>query len=414
MRNPNTLKFWMMPNAGYDTSLNMGKEIADFEKLYPGIKVELSLIPWSQAWKKIMTAAKTKQLPDVFEIGNTWTKTMAAISALADITAEAKGEHLKDKFYSSAWETCEVQDLNKVYSLPWSADVRLIFYRKDIFAKMGLTARNLDTWQSFEEACAVLSGYRDSAGPVNAVGVGDLKDSGLVHEVAPWVWAAGGDFLTADGMMAGFQEKTAFKGIRFYFDLMHKGYAPITGRKVPGYPVSDFFTANRYSMIIISSVAAYNLPGFFEKRSSPEVLDKFGVTFLPAGPGGRYSFLGGYNLAISSYSERKEEAWQFIRYLTSKECQIRQYKSAAVLPTGIDALSALFHEGTDNENVLIETYKNFGRSYKQVDAWGSIEFILVEFFGNVIDAIKSHSYSGDFLIRETNKYAEQVNYILSL
>lgn len=421
MQNVTTLKFWMMPNAGYDTSLNMGKEIADFEKLYPGVKVELSLIPWSQAWKKIMTAAKTKQLPDVFEIGNTWTKTMAAINALSDITAEANGEHLKDKFYSSAWDTCEIQELDKVYSLPWAADVRLIFYRKDIFSKTGLTARNLDTWQSFEEACAALSGYRDNVGPVNALGVGDLKDSGLVHEVAPWVWSAGGDFLTADGMMAGFQEREAFRGIKFYFDLMHKGYAPITGRKVPGYPVNDFFAANRYSMIIISSVAAYNMPGFFEKASRPggtlprpEVLDKFGVAFLPAGPGGRFSFLGGYNLAISDYSEHREEAWQFIKYLTSKEFQIRQYKAASVLPTGIDALNALFHEGTDNEKVLIETYKNYGRSYKQVDAWGSIEFILVEFFGNIIDAIKSRGYSGDFLIRETNKYAEQVNYILSL
>lgn len=414
MQNTISLKFWMMPSAGYDTSLNMAKEIADFEKLYPGVKVELSLIPWSQAWKKIITAVKTRQLPDVFEIGNTWTKTMGAISALADITAEAKGEHLKDKFYSTAWDTCEIQELGKVYSLPWAADVRLIFYRKDIFRKMGLTARDLDTWQSFEEACAVLSGYRDEAGPVNAVGVGDLKDSGLVHEVAPWVWSAGGDFLTADGMMAGFQEREAFRGIKFYFDLMHKGYAPITGRKVPGYPVNDFFVANRYSMIIISSVAACNIPGFFEKTSSPEVLDKFGVAFLPAGPGGRFSFLGGYNLAISDYSEHKDEAWQFIKFLTSKEFQIRQYKAASVLPTGIDALNALFHEGTDNEKVLIETYKNFGRSYKQVDAWGSIEFILVEFFGNIIDAIKSHSYNGDFLIRETNKYAEQVNYILSL
>jgi len=179
------LKFWMMPMAGYNTSRNMEKEIAAFEKLHPEIGIELSLVPWSQGWKKIMMAAKTRRLPDIFQIGNTWTKTLTAINAIADITEETDSERLKNKFYSSAWETCEIQNLNKVYSLPWSADARLLFYRKDILTNAGLTPGNLDTWKSFEESCAILTDYGHKKGFAGALGVGDLKDSGLVHEVAP-------------------------------------------------------------------------------------------------------------------------------------------------------------------------------------------------------------------------------------
>lgn len=407
----------MVPMDGYNTSENMGKEITDFERLNPNIEVELSLVPWSQAWKKIMMAAKSRQLPDVFVTGNTWTKTLTAINALADLTEEASVERLKNKFYSAAWDTCEVQSLNRIYSLPWSADARLLFYRKDIFKKTGLTPKNLDTWQGFEEACKALSGYRDDTGPVGALGVGDLKDSGLVHEVAPWIWSAGGDFLTDDGMKAAFQEQKALKGIKFYFDLMQKGYAPITDRKVPGYPANEFFRGDRYSMLIINAVAANHIPGFFEKPvpgKNSEALDKFGVTFLPAGPGGRFSFLGGSNLAISNHSAYKREAWQFVKFLISKEFQIRHYRYSGILPTGIEALNALFHEGTNNEKILTDTYKNFGRTYRQVDLWGSIEYILAEYFGNVIDAVKNGNYNEEFLIKETNKYSEQVNYILLL
>jgi multiple sugar transport system substrate-binding protein len=65
------LKFWIMPVGGNDTSQIIGREIEEFEKLHPGIKVDLSVIPWTQAWKDIITAAKRRQLPDIFQIGNT-------------------------------------------------------------------------------------------------------------------------------------------------------------------------------------------------------------------------------------------------------------------------------------------------------------------------------------------------------
>jgi len=410
-----SLKFLMEPMAGYLTSENMAKEIADFEDLHPNIKVELSLVPWAQGWKKIVSAAKARQLPDIVQIGNTWTKTLTAINALADISEEVSIERLKTKFYTAAWETCELQGLNKVYALPWSADDRMLFYRKDIFKKMGLTPRNLDTWQSFEEACKVLSGYKEGVAPM---GVGDLKDAGLVHDAAPWVWSAGGDFLTEDGVKAAFQEEKSLKGIKFYFDLMQKGYAPITDRKVPGFPLNEFFKGEKYSMAIVSCAAATNfMPGFFGKPTSDknlEIFDKFGVTFLPMGQGGRFTFLGGTNLAISNHSPYKREAWEFLKFLVSKEFQIRHYKTSGILPTGIEALNALFNEGTENEKVIIETYKSYGRSYKQVDLWGSIEFILAEYFGNIIDAVKNRTYNDELLIREANRYAEQVNYILLL
>ncbi|MDD5424635.1 MAG: extracellular solute-binding protein [Candidatus Omnitrophica bacterium] len=419
MQKATYLKFWVMPVGGYETSQIIGEEISSFEKLHPGIKIDCSVIPWSLAWKKIVTAAKSRQLPDVFLIGNTWTRTLAAINALADLTKEVTDGKLKNSFYPAAWATCEIKNSGKVMALPWSADARMIFYRKDLFEKAGLTARSLETWDSFTQACLALSelkGKDDNfAGPL---GVGDIKDSGLLHEIAPWVWSGGGDFLTPDGFSAAFCSENAVKGMKYYFDLMDRDIAPIRDRKVPYYPTYDFFVLKKFAMIIAGPFAAPSfIPGFFEAPTSlrdSEDIDKFGVAFLPAGPGGRFSFLGGSNLAISSYSQNKPEAWQFLKFLASKEFQVRQYKSIGLLPSGIEAFASLFYEGTPNQQVLIETYKNYGKSYAQVDMWGSIEFILTDFMGKILDGIKQRRYSGDFLAAEAKKYAEEVDYLLSL
>ncbi|MFH1778624.1 MAG: extracellular solute-binding protein [Candidatus Omnitrophota bacterium] len=414
----NYLKFWIMPNAGYDTSQMMEKEIEAFEKTHPNIKVDLYIIPWSQSWRKIITAAKSKQLPDVFQIGNTWTKTLTAINTLADITKRVHEDKLKDRFYATAWATCEVQNVNRIYALPWFVDIRMLFYRKDLFKKAGLHSEDLDKWESFEEVCRTLSSYDFGATKIGALGVSDLKDQGLVHDVAPWIWASGGDFLTEDGTGAAFHRGESLRGIKFYFDLMQKGYAPIFDRKVPGMPVYEFFSMGKYGMCFVGAfVVSYLIPGFFGgsiQPSSQDVIEKNGVTFFPAGPGGRYTFCGGSNLAISNYSPFQDEAWELLKFLTSNEVQKRHYQLSGALPSVTSAFNTLFNEGTEQQKVLMESCWKYGRSYLQVDFWASIEFVLTELFGKIIDSIKANAYNENFLMDEVNKAAEQVNHLLSL
>ncbi|HOX09260.1 MAG TPA: hypothetical protein PLA52_01310 [Candidatus Omnitrophota bacterium] len=51
------LKFWVMPVGGYEISRIIGEEIGSFEKLHSRIRVDCSVIPWSLAWKKTVTAS---------------------------------------------------------------------------------------------------------------------------------------------------------------------------------------------------------------------------------------------------------------------------------------------------------------------------------------------------------------------
>jgi multiple sugar transport system substrate-binding protein len=70
-----------------------------------------------------------------------------------------------------------------------------------------------------------------------------------------------------------------------------------------------------------------NWPYAWEEANDPnksKVAGKVGMTTLPAFPGGRSaSTLGGWQLGISRFSRRREEAWRFIRFMTSEETQKR-------------------------------------------------------------------------------------------
>ncbi len=62
---------------------------------------------------------------------------------------------------------------------------------------------------------------------------------------------------------------------------------------------------------------------------------KFGVTPLPAGEAGAdpASTLGGWNLAVSKYSDDQEAAIQLVKFLASKETQKKRAVQLSNMPT---------------------------------------------------------------------------------
>jgi multiple sugar transport system substrate-binding protein len=72
-----------------------------------------------------------------------------------------------------------------------------------------------------------------------------------------------------------------------------------------------------------------------------KVAGNVGIAPLPRQPGHRSaSALGGWNMAISSYSRHPAEAWRFIRYMTGAEVQKLYALKGGRLPT----LKALYQD----------------------------------------------------------------------
>lgn len=413
------LKVWVMNNKGYDTPHIMETEITAFQNLHPDVTIEFSVLSWSQAWQRIIAAVKSKQTPDIFQIGNTWIGTLAALHALLNIADRVSKDKFKEKFVSSTWASCESKVLEGVYAIPWFVDVRVLYYRKDALKKKGLSELCLSTWESFERTCGQINGLELEGGQIAALGVPVLKDQGLVHSVASWLWSAGGDFLSSDGKRATFHNREAFEGIRFYFNLIQKGYAPLPDKAFTGGTVADFFFLHKFYGFIFegSWATSVYLPNFFDVSSSANkssAKEEYGITLVPSGPAGRFTFCGGSNLAISNFSTHPDESWEFIKFLTSDESQLRHCEAIGMLPSVAEALGTLFKQETPDSKILKDSYQKFGRGYPQVPLWASIEMILADEFYNVIGLIKAKQYSEARLAERMNKAAERVNYLLSL
>src|SRR6478735_2584208 len=103
----------------------------DFEAAHPGTKVDIQFVPWAQAHDKFVTAIAGGKVPDVAEMGTTWTPEFADQGGLVEQPKISKGDYVSS--------LVDAATLNgKVYGKPWYAGARALIFRKDILEKAGI------------------------------------------------------------------------------------------------------------------------------------------------------------------------------------------------------------------------------------------------------------------------------------
>ncbi|HEU0052061.1 MAG TPA: extracellular solute-binding protein, partial [Longimicrobium sp.] len=128
-----TVRFWGMGREGEV----VGELVPEFERLNPGIRVDVQQIPWSAAHEKLLTAVVGDATPDVAQLGNTWVPELQALGALEDLTARAAASSSvpQPDFFEGIWDTNVVG--GRLYGVPWYVDTRVLFYRPDLLAAAG-------------------------------------------------------------------------------------------------------------------------------------------------------------------------------------------------------------------------------------------------------------------------------------
>jgi len=86
----------------------------DFEAQHPGTKIDIQFVPWAQAHDKFTTAIAGGKVPDVAEMGTTWTPEFADQGGLVEQPKISKGDYVSS--------LVDAATLNgKVYGKPWYA-----------------------------------------------------------------------------------------------------------------------------------------------------------------------------------------------------------------------------------------------------------------------------------------------------
>lgn len=416
---PQSLNMWVMPNS-QDPVIDIETVLAPFKKQHPEIKINVVALDWGSAWQKITAAATSGTGPDIVQLGSTWVSMVDSMGALSDLTQHVKQISPNSVFVPSMLTMMGVHGSNKVSALPWIVDVRAMFYRTDVFRKLGLTAKNLDTWESFEATLAKIKKANLNINGVNVapLGITGKNDWNVVHSLSPWIWAGGGDYFTPDYKKANLLASDASKGVSYYIGLTSKGYVPIACLEKNSYQLGSEFDNGAYAICFDGPFHLKTLTTPSERGGAADlpVAKNFSIAPYPKGPLGRFTYGGGSFLAVFKYSKNQKEAWEVIKYLsTNPEAQVAYAKLTGFIPASKEALKDPYFRADPQRNVFVESL-SFAKTYPNIAYWGSLEMTtLPRRFGLMWSDVLNDIHSLTYLkIKKQMETADQeINSILT-
>ncbi|WP_211370087.1 ABC transporter substrate-binding protein [Nonomuraea turkmeniaca] len=236
---------------------------------------------------------------------------------LADLSAQVK---------SNTWDFSDFQAgpveattyEGKPVGVPIITEQEVLYYRKDLLAKAGLSAppKTLDELKA--AAAKVKAAEPDVAGFVARTG-----KSAAVTQFSSFLYSFGGDFADSSGKAA--VNSDAAKQAYAYYGGLIKDSGPANVSTDMGWPEAmAIFTQGKAAFYTEAN-------SLYKNATDPaksKVSDQVGVAPFPAGPTGSKPYnIPSWALGINSSSENTSNAWKFIEWATSKEQTLAQQKS---------------------------------------------------------------------------------------
>jgi multiple sugar transport system substrate-binding protein len=377
------VQMWVMPNS-LEPIADIENLLKDFEAANPGIKVKVTSVDWGAAWTKITTAATSGDVPDLVQIGSTWVGSISSMGSLMDLKDRVAELGGKGIFVPAAWSSSGIEGSGQVTAIPWFMDARAMYYRTDVLREASVSPKELDNWKSFEKALKKIKDAKVSIDglEISPLGISGKNDWNVIHNLAPWIWEAGGDFIGADRKSSIINSKESLNGILYYINLVKNGYVPIEYLELNTAQVSSNFNNGSCAIYFDGpyEVKTLSTPPGQGGAAGSLTSRNFAVAPYPAGPKGRLTFVGGSDLGIFKAAKHPDEAFKVIQYLTSKQTQVNYAKTTGFLPARRDAFDDPFFSSDPNRRVFKEAVL-YGKTYPCIPAWGLLEPVLTRRFG---------------------------------
>ncbi|MGY3681829.1 ABC transporter substrate-binding protein [Streptomyces sp. TE33382] len=209
-----------------------------FEKANPGIKVDVSVYPWTDVDRKVAEMVKADRAPDIAQIG-----------AYADYAKSGK-IYTADQMLAIRTQANflpVLSDAGKVrgrqYGLPFVASTRLLFYNKKLFGQAGLGAPK--TWDGIRRNASALE-QRGVSYPF-ALPLGQEESQA---ETMMWLLSGGGGYTDDVGAYNIDSEKNIATLQWLKDNLVGKGLTgPVEPRELDRAKAFEAFTEGDVGML---------------------------------------------------------------------------------------------------------------------------------------------------------------------
>jgi multiple sugar transport system substrate-binding protein len=341
---PVTLQVWANGDEG--DKLASSQVLTDFKKQNPNYTIKITPLPWNVAHDKLITAIAGRQTPDAAMIGTTWMGELTKLNAVTKLPSSVN----QGDFFSGGMDTAKAN--GTAYGVPWYVETRVLYYRKDLADKAGVTSPPAN-WDDLMTMAQKLKAGGSKYG-IN------LQTNDW-QELLPLVWSAGGDVLK-NGKPA-MDSPEWVKALTFYSDFFKKGLT--RGSTPQGFDLIQAFVAGDDPAFISGPW----MLGLIEKAGLDT--SKIGVAPMPKGDKSATSFVGGSDWVVFKNSKNQDAAWKFVQFLTQKDTQATWYKEIKDLPSRQDAWSDPSLQSDPNLKVFGDQLKD-AKSPPNIPQWEEV------------------------------------------
>lgn len=309
------LTVWLMVDAQSSWPELVEQANAEFNKKYPGVKVNVQYQQWGDKTKKLDAALAGDKFPDVVELGNTETMTYILNGALGEI--DPKKYDNSDSWIEGLKNTCTYE--GKLYCVPYYAGARVAIYNKDMF-KAGTGSDQLPTTE--EELLKALDKVQEKHKKDNAFSALYLPGR-YWYAAMSYVAAYGGQIATYDEgskkWKASLSTPEAQKGIQHFIDLVKKYNH---GDQTKDEQDHANVMANEKTALLYGNGWEAGSVVDSKTNGNPKLEGKIATAVMP-GPNGKAlpSFIGGSDLATVAKSRNQDLAQDWISMFTNEKAQ---------------------------------------------------------------------------------------------
>ena len=333
------------------------KRIPEFES-QTGVKVKVVDAPYDDAHQKMLLSFQAKKgAYDVVQFDNPFLAPFASQKVLADLDPYLA----KSTAYDVADFAPALQDYSKYdetsYGLNLSTEPFILWYRKDIYAKLNLSVPT--TWDQ----------YLENAKKIQASGLASGQVMANASSVNSWwwlqlLWSYGGDLTDASGKVT-VDSPAAQQATEYMKSLL--AVSPKSAVTATGDDATTLFTTQDVGQMI-------NYSGYYPVVTDPKsskVIDTFGTAVIPRGSAD-ITELTGWNIGIPADSKAKDTSWQFLEWLLGKENapKLMDAGAAAIGRTSIVTNTSI----TDKQPyiALLGPAAQSGRRLPALVQWGQV------------------------------------------
>ncbi len=332
--------------------------ITDFENEHKNIKIDFIHIPQNY-FQKIHLLFASGLEPDVLFMNNQNIQLYIKANLLTDLSEYF--ENTEQTFFNEALDC--FKDGNKLYAIPRDISNLVIYYNKDILKKTGVKLsqkiQTIDELKTITEELTTDTNW------------------GINFEENPLFWlyylaSNGGGVLSDDKKSVIINSKESLYALNLYSDMINKYHIMPTKAQIGSMTSAQMFINGKLAMYL---GGRWMVPKFRETLNFDWDIIEF-----PSSPEHKV-YVDASGWAIAKNSKHKEEAVEFIKYLSSAETISKFTKSGLIVPARIDiAQSPIFLENNKKplNNIAFINMLNQAKPTPVNKQYSSVNDILIE------------------------------------